>query len=144
MLGLILAVMSLFAQAFAGAWTCHEQGTNVPWSISTAPGSAWTIVRWGSQTDAGGGIAFVGYVEPNQQWIYEDFHYDGSYATNTSSGPKDSVWTWAGTYYNGQAVMHGVVTWKLTGPTRIDRTFASVSNGKTTPSGADYCTKLIP
>ena len=144
MLALIVAVINLFAQAFAGTWTCHSNGAEVPWAISSAPGSAWATVRWSNQTNADGGIAYVGYVEPNKQWIYEDFHYDGSYAVNTSSGPSDDTWTWQGTYYLGQRVMHGVVIWKRSSPERIDRTFEVLANGKATPTGGDYCTKSSP
>ena len=144
MLAPVLAVVSLFAQAFGGMWTCHSNGADVPWVIAPAPGSAWTTVRWSNQSNADGGIAYVGYVEPNKQWVYEDFHYDGSYAVNTSEGPHDNQWSWSGTYYLGQRTMHGQVIWKLASPARIERTFIVVDNGKATPSGADYCTKTTP
>lgn len=144
MLSVILGVMGLFAQTFGGTWTCHSQGAGYPWIIASAPGGAWTSVRWANQTNADGGIAYVGYVEPNKQWIYEDFHYDGSYAINTSDGPHGNVWTWAGTYFNGQNTQHGQVVWKLSSATRIDRTFVQIVNGKAAPPAAsDYCVKAI-
>ena len=141
MLAVFFAVISLFAQAFGGTWTCHSGGYTVPWVIAPAPAQAWTTVRWASQSSAQGGIAYVGYVGASRHWIYEDFHYDGSYAVNTSGGPVDGTWTWQGTYYVGKRVMHGQVLWKRSSADRIDRTFVVLANGKTTPSGKDFCTK---
>ena len=140
-MGILLAAVSLFAQAFGGTWTCHSQGFEVPWVIAPAPAAAWTTVRWSNQTNANGGIAYVGYIAPTRQWVYEDFHYDGSYAMNTSPGPRNATWTWTGTYYLGQRTMHGKVLWKLSSPDRIDRTFIVTANGVSKPSGGDYCTK---
>lgn len=143
MLAALSMAAGLFAQAFAGSWTCHSQGTNVAWSIDPAPGSAWTTVRWGDQTSSQGGIAYVGYVSAAHHWIYEDFHYDGSYATNTSGGPQHGWWTWQGTYYLGSRRMHGQVLWRRSSRMRIDRTFVVLANGKATPSAHDFCTIRI-
>ena len=136
--------LSLFAQAFSGTWTCHDGGFDVPWVIGGAPGASWTTVRWADQQSARGGIAYVGYIAPQKQWVYEDFHYDGSYSMNTSPGPADDTWTWSGTYYMGAQTLHGKVLWKLSSPQRIDRTFERSDGGKTTPTGSDYCTKVSP
>jgi len=137
----ILAAAGIFMQAFGGVWTCHSQGHDVPWTISSAPGSSWTTVRWAAQNSAEGGIAYVGRLDAPPHWIYEDFHYDGSYATNTSAGPSGGTWTWQGTYYLGNRVLHGQVLWKRSSPQRIDRTFMVIASGKATKTGADYCTK---
>ncbi len=99
-------------------------------------------MRWGDQSSARGGIAYVGYVEAKKQWIYEDFHYDGSYAVNASGGPKSNAWTWIGTFYTGNQIMHGAVVWKLTSPARIDRTFERRAARGFKPTGSDYCTKV--
>ncbi len=141
MLAELSMAAGLFAQTFSGSWTCHSQGTDVPWSIAYAPGSNWTTVRWSDQSSDRGGIAYVGYIPALRHWIYEDFHYDGSYAVNTSDGPQNGTWTWEGTFYTGERTMHGRILWKLSSPARIDRTFMVLAGGKATPSGADYCTK---
>jgi hypothetical protein len=100
-------------------------------------------VKWGQQDGSGGGIAYVGYVPSQNDWAYQDFHYDGTFALSTSAGPdKDQVWTWAGGgYYTDSGVQHGVVTWKLASPTRIERTFARIIDGKTDAPVSDSCTK---
>jgi hypothetical protein len=72
----------------------------------------------------------VGYVAKQQAWIYQDFHGDGSYATDTSPGPVDGAWTWSGTYFGGAVANKGVVSWKRTNAERIDRTFKFSVNGK--------------
>ena len=140
MVAVLLGALSLFAQAFSGTWTCHSRGAEIPWVIAPAPGSAWTTVRWADQTSERGGTAYVGYIPAQKQWIYEDFHYDGSYAINSSPGPQNNVWTWTGTYYLTDQTMHGQVLWQLTSANRIDRTFKATINGKPQSSG-DYCTK---
>jgi hypothetical protein len=126
MIALVLASLSLFAQAFDGSWTCTG---GYPWHIAPAPGSGWTVVQWGPRT-AAGGTAYVGYVPKQNQWIYEDFHGDGSYATNTSPGPVDGAWPWTGIYFTGSDTDHGTVIWQRTSAKRIDRTFKVSVNGK--------------
>jgi len=152
MLAVVVATVNLFAQTFAGAWTCHDtvpaanghpaRTFSTEWSITSAPGDHWSIVRWGP-ADASGGIAYVGYVPSQNDWAYQDFHYDGSFGVTTSSGPdKDGVWTWAGgAYYTESGVLHGVITWKRASPTRIERTFARVVDHTQAPATSDYCTK---
>jgi hypothetical protein len=154
MLAVLVAAANLFAQAFAGAWTCHSDmpatsdhaahSVTTEWSIESAPGDKWAIVKWGAQDgSANGGIAYVGYVPSENDWAYQDFHYDGSFGVLTSAGPdKDNMWTWAGgAYYTQTGILHGQATWKLASPTRIDRTFTRVADGKPQPVGSDYCTK---
>ncbi len=153
MLALLLAAVNLFAQAFAGSWTCHgnvlamgdhpARSYTSEWSIEYAPGEKWAVVKWGQQDGANGGIAYVGYVPSQNDWAYQDFHYDGSFGVTTSAGPdKDNVWTWAGgAYYTETGILHGTATWKLVSPTRIERTFERVAEGKPEPAGSDYCTK---
>ncbi|HLI97020.1 MAG TPA: hypothetical protein VKT72_13205 [Candidatus Baltobacteraceae bacterium] len=153
MIALLVAAVNLFGQTFAGTWTCH---TSIPatsdhparsfstdWDIQAAPGDHWTVVHWGSQVGENGGVAYVGYVPTQNDWAYQDFHYDGSYAVSTSAGPdKDGVWTWAGgAYYTENGIQHGVVTWKLASSTRIERSFTRVVDGKSDPPVSDYCSK---
>lgn len=153
MLSVLVAAMNLFAQAFAGAWTCHvsvpatsdhpARSFTSEWSIDTTPGDKWAVVKWGPQDGENGGVAYVGYVPSQNDWAYQDFHYDGSFAVSTSAGPdKDNVWTWAGgAYYTQSGILHGQVTWKLVSPTRIERTFTRVTDGQPQPAGTDYCLK---
>jgi hypothetical protein len=153
MVAVLLAAVNLFAQSFAGSWTCHgsvpatsdrpAHSYTTEWDIQAAPGDHWTIVRWGSQDNNAGGIAYVGYVPSENDWAYQDFHYDGSFGVSTSAGPdKDGVWTWAGgAYYTETGILHGVATWKLTSPARIERTFARVVEGKPDTPISDSCTR---
>jgi len=105
-----------FLSAFGGTWTCtpHLPGvTSAPastWTIAAEPDSAWIVVHWSARRAAG--TAYVGYLAPDAQWIYEDFHNDGSFGTNTSSGPQGNVWTWTGTFTSPQRVQHGAVQWR--------------------------------
>jgi hypothetical protein len=153
MIAILVAAVNLFAQTFAGMWTCHmtspaasdrpAHAMATDWDIQPAPGDHWTVVRWGAQDGAAGGVAYVGYVPSQNDWAYQDFHYDGSYGVSTSAGPdKDGLWTWAGgAYYTENGILHGVVTWKLASPTRIERTFSRVIDGKADAPISDYCTK---
>lgn len=153
MIAVLLATINLFAQTFAGSWTCHQaipaanghaaHTISSEWKIAPAPGEKWTVVKWGPQDGTSGGVAYVGFVPGENDWAYQDFHYDGTYGVTTSSGPdKDGLWTWAGGgYYTPDGIMHGQVTWKASTPTRIDREFFSMVDGKAKPTGSDYCTK---
>lgn len=100
---LLAAISSLFLTTFGGVWTCttHEPATQtapasvsrVAYSIGAAPGGNWTTVRWGLA--GGGGIAYVAYVPATKQWLYDDYHYDGSFFRDFSTGPDSKgVWRW--------------------------------------------------
>lgn len=118
---LLAAVLALnaFLSAFAGTWTCTPQlpggvrASTSTWTIAAAPKSSWAVVHWSSR--GANGTAFVGYLAPDAQWIYEDFHGDGSFATNTSSGPQGGIWTWSGSFTSSQRVQHGAIQWRRTG-----------------------------
>jgi hypothetical protein len=153
MVTLLLAAANLFAQSFGGSWSCHAtlaatadhpaRSLTTELSIQPAPGDKWTILRWGPQDGNGGGIAYVGFVPSENNWAYQDFHYDGTYGITTSAGPdKDGVWTWAGGgYYTESGVTHGTIKWKAASPTRIERTYFRDEDGKLQQIGSDYCTK---
>lgn len=153
MVGVLVAAINLFAQSFAGAWTCHAavaatsehpaRSLTTEYSIETTPGDKWAVVKWGAQDGSNGGVAYVGYVPTQNDWAYQDFHYDGSFGVSTSAGPdKDNTWTWAGgAYYTTSGILHGMATWKLASPTRIERSFSRIADGKTEPVGSDYCIK---
>lgn len=132
-----------FFEDFGGSWTCTFQGAATAWRIDASPGASWSIVRWGDQHSARGGVAYVGFIGPQHAWLYDDFHYDGSYSRNTSPGPVNGAWTWSGTYYlaDGTTALHGAVVWKLAAPGRIDRTFERLDGGKLVPTGRDRCVK---
>jgi hypothetical protein len=117
---LVLAAVAVnaFLSAFGGAWTCtpHLPGVVAPpvsnWTIAQAPQSSWVVVRWSSRGEHG--TAYVGYLAPESQWIYEDFHSDGSFVSNTSSGPQSGAWTWSGTFTSPQREQHGALQWRRT------------------------------
>jgi hypothetical protein len=108
-----------FLSSFGGSWVCIEQtsGAHAPvashWTISQEPQSRWAVVRWKYLRDTGTG--YVGYLAPAAQWLYEDFHADGGFATSTSPGPRDGVWTWTTTDTMPQRVLHGASQWKREG-----------------------------
>jgi hypothetical protein len=116
MLLLAAVVVNAFLSAFAGSWTCtpHLPGVVAApqshWTIAAAPQGSWAVVRWSSRGERG--VAFVGYLAPAAQWIYEDFHGDGSFASHTSSGPQNDIWTWDGTFTSPQRVQHGAIQWR--------------------------------
>jgi hypothetical protein len=116
MLLLAAVVANAFLSTFAGSWTCtpHVPGVIASprshWTIAAAPQGSWAVVRWSSRSESG--TAFVGYLAPDQQWTYEDFRSDGSFASNTSSGPQNGIWTWNGTFTSPQRVQHGAIQWR--------------------------------
>jgi hypothetical protein len=119
MLLLAAVVANAFLSAFAGSWACtpHLPGVVAApqshWTIGAAPRSSWAVVRWSSRGESG--TAFVGYLAPDAQWIYEDFHSDGSFASHTSSGPQNGTWTWDGTFTSPQRIQHGAIQWRREG-----------------------------
>jgi len=118
---LVLAAVAAnaFLSAFGGVWACtpHLPGVAATavstWTIAAAPRSSWSVVRW--QSRGANGTAFVGYLAPDRQWIYEGFHSDGSFSSNTSSGPQNGTWTWEGTSTTPQRVQHGTIQWRRDG-----------------------------
>jgi hypothetical protein len=61
------------------------------------------------------GTAFVGYLPLEKQWIYEDFHSDGSFSANGAVPPANGVWTWSGTYTTAERTVHGASQWQRDG-----------------------------
>ncbi len=149
----LIAAVSVFLQTFGGSWTCMRdvpasgaapaRTVKTAWTIAADPGvENWAVVHWGG-SGAEGGTAYVGYVAPLKQWIYDDFHGDGTYARSTTPAPNGNTWDWYGTYYAPDSqISYGPISWKLTGPSRIDRTYAKTgTDGKVTVLATDYCTK---
>ncbi len=119
MLVLAAVAANAFLSAFGGMWACtpHMPGAATApastWTIAAAPSSSWVVVRWRSRGE--NGTAFVGYLAPDRQWIYEDFHSDGSFSSVTSSWPHGETWTWEGTFTTPQRVQHGAIQWRRDG-----------------------------
>lgn len=119
MLMLAALAANAFLSAFGGTWTCtaHVPGAVSAlvshWTIAAAPQSTWTVVEWSSRGEHG--TAFVGYLPAQQQWVYEDFHSDGSFGDNATNGPQNGVWTWSGTFTSPQRVQHGAIQWRRDG-----------------------------
>lgn len=112
-------VANAFLSAFAGTWACtpHVPGvvrTQVTtWTIAAAPHSPWVELHWSARGESG--TAFVGYLRPPQQWVFEDFHSDGSFSASTSDGPQNGTWTWSGTFTSPQRELHGAIQWRRDG-----------------------------
>ena len=112
-------VANAFLSAFGGTWACTPhlpEAVPAPvttWTVAAAPRSSWVVLRWSSRS--GRGTAFVGYLAANQQWIFEDFHSDGSFSSTTSSGPQNGAWTWNGTFTSPQRELHGAIQWRREG-----------------------------
>jgi hypothetical protein len=115
---LVLAVVAAnaFLSTFGGTWACtpHVSGVVTPfvsrWTIAAAPRSSWVVLHWSSRRE--NGTAFVGYLAADQQWIFEDFHSDGSFSSTTSSGPQNGAWTWNGTFTSPERELHGAIQWR--------------------------------
>jgi len=115
---LVLAVVAAnaFLSTFGGTWACtpHGPGVVTPsvsrWTIAAEPRSSWVVLHWSSRSK--NGTAFVGYLAADQQWIFEDFHSDGSFSSTTSDGPQNGVWTWNGTFTSPQRELHGAIQWR--------------------------------
>jgi hypothetical protein len=118
MLVLAAVAVNAFLSAFGGTWACTPHlpgGVSAPvstWTIAAAPKSKWVVVSWATRSE--NGTAYVGYLAPESQWIYEDFHSDGSFSSNTSSGPQNGEWTWSGTFTSSQREQHGAIQWRKT------------------------------
>lgn len=136
---------------FLGNWTCsgtvpanggHPASTyHTPNRFALAPGSQWITNRWGPE-NPDGGIAYIGYVPGQKQWVYEDYHYDGSMARVTSPGLQDGKWIWSGPYYPaGGGVLHGRIVYVLRDKTRYDRIFEAPQGTGWHRLGGDTCTR---
>jgi hypothetical protein len=118
MLVLAAVAMNAFLSTFGGTWTCTPQlpavasGPVSTWRIQADPNSSWTVVRWSSRGYHS--TAFVGYLTPTAQWLYEEFRSDGSFSSNTSSGPQNGTWTWTGTFTSPEREQHGAIQWRRT------------------------------
>ncbi len=142
---------STFAQAFLGIWDCAltipesatspQRTVQATWTFEQIAGTDWTRVTYasGGQT---GGFAIVGFLPQIGQWVYNDFHNDGSYAHLTAPN-ADNTWRWSGDYFapDGSVQTGSTNTWTLDSPRNWRITVVHVS-GKTEElreSGA--CTK---
>jgi hypothetical protein len=132
-----------FLDDFAGSWTCGNASYHSAWRIEPAPGkSEWAEVSYG-EPQAPAGIAFVGPIEQEKTYVYNDFHTDGSLARLSSPVAVDHVWIWTGTYYpQGKAAdPTPYITWTLTPKGTIERHFAQRMQGKTIDRGSDTCSR---
>lgn len=116
MLVIAAVAANAFLAAFGGQWACTSHVPGVvaapatTWAVARAPRSSWVVVRWSSRGE--NGTAFVGYLAPEQQWVYEDFRSDGSFSSSTTSGPQNGTWTWEGTFTTPQRMLHGAIQWR--------------------------------
>ena len=115
---LALAAANAFLAAFGGTWLCTQRApgplaAHSTWTIAATTDGSWVSVRRDArgQTE----IGFVGYLPAAQQWLYEEFQSDGGFASHTSSGPQNGVWTWTGTYTTPQRSLHGAFQWRRQG-----------------------------
>jgi hypothetical protein len=119
MFAVALLAANTFLSAFAGTWTCTADGPGgltaaaSTWTVAAAANSTWAIVRWRGRTASG--TSYVGYVGAEQQWIYEDFQSDGTFASSTSGGPQNGTWTWSSTFMTPERVQHGAIQWRRDG-----------------------------
>jgi hypothetical protein len=140
------------ARYFLGSWTCVTQipanGSTAARTLRTAwtfaplsAGSGWIRIVYGDPASPDG-TAVVGYVSELKKFVYRDFHADGSYADISSAAPVDGRWVWTGPYYPAAGgVLNGRIVYTMVSPTRYDRSFESVVDGKAVAMGGDTCTK---
>ncbi|HUY40800.1 MAG TPA: hypothetical protein VMV82_04450 [Candidatus Dormibacteraeota bacterium] len=100
----LATVASLFLNAFGGHWDCvnHSRGqpaTRLSYVIAAGPGRHWTIVRWSVASTAEAGTAYVEYLPAIRVWMYDDYHDDGGFYRDFSTGPDArGVWRWYGSH----------------------------------------------
>jgi hypothetical protein len=140
---LVAAVaINAFLAAFGGTWTCTAtapgggHATLTRWTIAAVPHSSWARVSFERVDD--GGTAFVGYLPLTKTWLYEDFHDDGSFATNASPGPADGVWTFRGSYTTAQHLAHYAVQWRRDG-NALRRGFGRLIGASFRENASDRC-----
>ncbi len=142
---------SLFFTAFGGSWSCaahapaaktaRERIFRTPWIVARAPGGDWTTVRWNGNR---GGIAYVAYVRALKMWLYDDYHYDGSFYRDFSTGPDaKGIWRW----YDSHDQLHadpngGPIEWQRVSATSFRQTYWSKENGKRVYHGYSLCTAV--
>jgi hypothetical protein len=139
---MLAVAVGAFLAAFGGTWTCTAPATHgsarslTHWTIAAAPRGPWTRIV---VTPVGsGGVAYVGYLRHDRDWIYESFHDDGSFSTSVSPGPVDGVWTWRGTFTTPDGKRHDSVQWRREGAT-IARRFGRSMGSLFFTSTADAC-----
>lgn len=138
------SVATQFFDDFGGTWSCGNATYHSYWSIDSPPGNYWTIVSWGADKEHVGGRAYVGWIPQTQEYVYEDFHNDGSYSQLHASAPAGHRYEWTGVYYAAGATQpdtSGDITWELTPKGTIERHFAQTVGGKRIDRGSDVCTR---
>ena len=136
---LAASVATSFIDDFKGTWLCGDAKTK--WTIAPY-GDRWATVKWGDPANPGG-VAYVGYLDADNVFAYNDFHGDGAMARLTSPAPTNHSYHWTGSYYAvGQAKDDSAdIFWKLTPMGTIHRDFGQMVNGVRVPRGADECVK---
>ncbi len=130
---------------FAGTWTCVHKADDgdqtSTWTFAQPDAGNWFRLSYGVHGTTGGN-AVVGYLPVLRQWVYDDYHADGSYARETSAGFQDGKWTWSGTYYppQGAASIDGRVDWVVRGHDNFEMFFYPSRSSKA-PSGSQSCTR---
>ena len=110
------------------------------YQISPAPGNHWTLVRWRTAGGSESGTAYVEYVPALRLWMYDDYHDDGAFYRDFSSGPDaHGVWRW----YDAPDQRHidrndGPESWSRSGAVLRQR-YQGVKNGKLVTYGSAVC-----
>lgn len=141
------SVATQFFDDFAGRWLCRSAHATSYWSIARPAGSAWTIVTWGADPNHAGGRAYVGWLAQKREYVYDDFHNDGSLAQLHAAAPSDHRYVWTGAYYAARARRadrSGRITWTLAPNGSIERRYARIVDARVVPQGNDTCTKTTP
>jgi hypothetical protein len=127
---------------FMGTWSCH--GTSWKWA-PLGPGSSWVRNVYGDAAHPDG-TAVMGYVGILHEYVYRDFHRDGSYADLVSPGLRHGRWSFSGPYYAAglAAPLQGLITYTIVSLHRYDRAFFTRKNGVLAPGGGDYCERTTP
>lgn len=141
------SVAAQFFADFAGTWICRSSHYTSYWSVASPAGNAWTIVTWGPDKSHVGGRAYVGWLPQKHQYVYDDFHNDGSLGRLHADAPIDHRYVWTGKYYAAGAKRvdrSGLITWKLAPSGTIERRFDRILDGRVIKQGNDTCTKASP
>lgn len=136
---LAASIATSFLDDFKGSWLCGTQKT--PWTIA-ASGDRWATVTYG-EPEHPYGVAYVGYLDAEKSFSYNDFHTDGGLARLTSPASENHTYHWTGVFYpvGKEKDTSADIYWKLSPKGTLVMEFGQMINGTRTPRGEQECTK---
>ena len=136
---LAASVATSFLDDFKGTWLCGDQKT--PWTIAES-GDRWATVTYGA-SEHPYGIAYVGYLDSEKSFVYNDFHSDGGFAQLSAPEPKNHIYHWTGTFFAVGKDKDPTtdIYWTKLKPDTFLMDFGQMINNMRTPRGSQKCVK---